>query len=416
MNNNYEKQMDFWAKNSVNELVEQYGSPLYVYNERILRARCREIKGLLPCKWFGSNYSIKANSNLELLKIIREEGLDADAMSPGEMYILMKAGFEPSQIFFIGNNVSQDEMKYAVDNGIMVSVDSLSQLETYGRLNRGGKVSIRFNPGVGAGHHEKVVTGGSKTKFGVEDSMIEEVKRIAEAYSLKIAGINQHIGSLFLDGMPYIEGVKALLRIASEFPDLEFVDLGGGFGIPYKSLHNEERLDLKGLADALKTIILDWMEDYGREVRIKVEPGRYIPAESCVLLGRVHSVKTNYGTKYIGTDIGFNVLMRPVLYNSYHEISFYRNGTLLEPGSGEKATIVGNICETGDILAKDRTVPDVKEGDVIAVLDAGAYGYSMCSNYNLRLRPAELLITAGGNTRLIRKRDGLEDLLKGFEI
>ena len=414
MDNNFEN--EFWGHCSAEKLLDEFGSPLYVYNEEILRARCREIKEFLPCKWFSPNYSIKANANLELLKIVRDEGLDADAMSPGEMYILMKAGFEASQILFIGNNVSQDEMKYAADNGIMVSIDSLSQLETFGRINRGGKVSIRFNPGVGAGHHSKVVTGGSKTKFGIEDSMIEEVKRISEAYSLRIAGVNQHIGSLFLDGKPYIEGVKALLRIASEFPDLEFVDLGGGFGIPYKRLHNEGRLDLKGLSYAIKTIILDWMEDYGREVKIKVEPGRYITAESSVLLGRVHSVKTNYQTKYIGTDIGFNVLMRPVLYDSYHEIAFYRNGALLEPDSCEKATIVGNICETGDILAKDRTVPNVKEGDVIAVLDAGAYGYSMCSNYNLRLRPAEVLITAGGNARLIRKRDTLEDLLKGFEI
>ncbi len=414
MDNNFVN--EFWGHCSSEKLLEEFGSPLYVYNEEILRARCREIKEFLPCKWFSPNYSIKANANLELLKIVRDEGLDADAMSPGEMYILMKAGFKASQILFIGNNVSQDEMKYAADNGIMVSVDSLSQLETFGRINRGGKVSIRFNPGVGAGHHEKVVTAGSKTKFGIDDSMIEDVKRISEAYSLRIAGVNQHIGSLFLDGKPYIEGVKALLRIASVFPDLEFVDLGGGFGIPYKRLHNEGRLDLKGLSDAIKTIILDWMKDYGREVKIKVEPGRYITAESSVLLGRVHSVKTNYQTKYIGTDIGFNVLMRPVLYDSYHEIAFYRNGALLEPDSCEKATIVGNICETGDILAKDRAVPNVKEGDVIAVLDAGAYGYSMCSNYNLRLRPAEVLITADGNARLIRKRDTLEDLLKGFEI
>lgn len=410
--NNQGNNEDFWSGLSPEKLVNKYGSPLYVYNENVLRARCREIKKLLPYPWFSVNYSIKANSNLELLKIVRSEGLNGDAMSPGEIFLLKKAGFLPHQILYIGNNVSADEMKYAVDNGITVSVDSLSQMETLGKINEGGKVSVRFNPGIGAGHHEKVVTAGNRTKFGVESSMVEEVKRIAKRYSMKITGINQHIGSLFLDGKPYIEGVKALLKIALEFDGLEFIDLGGGFGIPYKSMHGEGRLDMSDLSDQLKTILLEWMEDYGREVNIKVEPGRYIVAESGILLGRVHSVKNNYGTKYIGTDIGFNVLMRPVMYDSYHEITVFRDGIRVSCDEKEKVTVVGNICETGDILAKDRSLPPVKEGDILAIMDAGAYGYSMCSNYNLRLKPAEVLLTSDENERLIRRRDTLEDLVK----
>jgi diaminopimelate decarboxylase len=414
--NSQENNINFWSGSNPEKLVNKYGSPLYVYNEDMLRARCREVKNLMPYPWFSVNYSIKANSNLELLKIVRSEGLNGDAMSPGEIYLLRKAGFLPHQILYIGNNVSADEMRYAVDNGITVSVDSLSQLETLGKIDEGGKVCVRFNPGIGAGHHEKVVTAGSRTKFGIENSMIEEVKRIAKRYSLKVTGINQHIGSLFLDTKPYIEGVKALLKIASEFDGLEFVDLGGGFGIPYKNMQGEGRLDMAGLSEQLKTTLLDWMEDYGREVNIKVEPGRYLVAESGVLLGRVHSVKNNYGTKYIGTDIGFNVLMRPVLYNSYHEITLFRDGMPVYSDDKEKVTVVGNICETGDILAKDRSLPPVKEGDIIAVSDAGAYGYSMCSNYNLRLRPAEVLLESDGGERLIRRRETLEDLLVGYDI
>mgnify|MGYP000894381038 FL=1 len=410
MNNNYSNEMF-----DLQKLIEKYGSPLYIYDERTLRNRCREMKNFLKYPWFVANYSIKANSNLELLKIVRDEGLNADAMSPGEIYVLLKAGFKPSQIFYVGNNVSADEMKFAVDNGVLVSVDSLSQLETFGKINKGGRVSLRFNPGVGAGHHEKVVTAGNKTKFGIDSSYIEEVKQIAAKYSLKIVGVNQHIGSLFLDGKPYIEGVKSLLAIAEKFPDLEFVDMGGGFGIPYRKQSQEKRLDISSVSHELESILIEWMKDYGREVQIKIEPGRYIAAECGVLLGTVHSIKTNYGKRYVGTDIGFNVLMRPVMYDSYHEIEFLRNGKLLDKGKNSTATIVGNICETGDILAKDREIPDdIIEGDIMAVLDSGAYGYSMCSNYNLRLRPAEVLICQDGSDRLIRRRDTLDDLLAGY--
>ncbi len=408
---------NFWGNTSTKDLLKKYGSPLYVYNENILRDRCREIKNLIPYPWFNVNYSIKANSNLELLKIIRNEGLNVDAMSPGEIFMLLKAGFNPSDILYIGNNVSADEMIFAIEKGVTVSVDSVAQLKLFGKLNPGGSVAVRFNPGVGAGHHEKVVTAGNKTKFGVQESLVNEVKEIAKKYYLKIIGINQHVGSLFLNGTPYLEGVKSLLQIASNFDDLEFVDLGGGFGIPYKKQNGEDRLDIADLGRKLSEILNEWMNEYGREIKIKVEPGRYIVAESGVLLGSVNSVKINYGIKYIGTDIGLNVLMRPVLYDSYHEIEVYRDDSLIlkeKSEKMEKVTIVGNICESGDILAKDRELPIISEGDILAVLDAGAYGYSMCSTYNLRLRPAEILIESNGKEKLIRRRDTLEDLMLNY--
>jgi diaminopimelate decarboxylase len=408
---------NFYNKIDVQNIILKYGSPLYLYDEKTLRKSCREMKNLLKYPWFVANYSIKANSNVELLKIIRDEGLNADAMSPGEIYVLLKAGFKPSQIFYVGNNVSVDEMKYAIYNGILVSMDSISQLETYGQINRGGRVSLRFNPGVGAGHHEKVVTAGSNTKFGIDSAFVEDVKEIVRKYSLKVVGVNQHIGSLFLDGKPYIDGVKSLLSVAAKFNDLEFVDLGGGFGVPYRKRDNQNRLDLSSVSQEIEKIVVEWMKAYGREVQIKTEPGRYVVAESGVLLGKIHSVKTNYNKRYIGTDIGFNVLMRPVMYDSYHELVVFRNGKLLTGEKRSIATVVGNICETGDILAKDRELPDdLQEGDIVAVLDAGAYGYSMCSNYNLRLRPAEVLICEDGSDKLIRRRDTLEDLITGYEV
>jgi diaminopimelate decarboxylase len=300
-------------------------------------------------------------------------------------------------------------MQFAIDRDILVSCDSLSQLRQYGSLNPGGRAVVRFNPGVGAGHHEKVVTGGKNTKFGVNIELIDEVKAILQEYNLKLVGINQHIGSLFMEGTPYIEGVKSLLAIAAKFPDLEFVDMGGGFGIPYHKQEGQERLDLTETGRRLTEVIESWMDKYGRRIRIKMEPGRYVVAECGVLLGTVHSVKYNGNKKYIGTDIGFNVLIRPAMYDSHHDIEMYRNDSIIKSEKTEPVTVVGNICETGDILAKDRELPEVKEGDLIGIMDAGAYGYSMASNYNNRLRPAEVLIGLDGNPRLIRRRDTFED-------
>lgn len=413
MANFYTEQTNFYGNSTPSELLKEYGSPLYVYNEAILRQRCRDMAGLIQYAGFKSNYSIKANSNLELLKIAREEGLHADAMSPGEIHLLLTAGYKPDEILFVSNNVSSEEMQFAIDRDILVSCDSLSQLRQYGRLNPGGKAVVRFNPGVGAGHHEKVVTAGKNTKFGVNIELIDEVKAILKEYNLKLVGINQHIGSLFMEATPYIEGVKSLLGIAAQFKDLEFVDMGGGFGIPYHKQDGQERLNLEETGRKLTEVIESWMDDYGRRIRIKMEPGRYVVAESGVLLGTVHTVKNNGNKKYIGTDIGFNVLIRPAMYDSYHDIELYRNDSIIK-SEKSPATVVGNICETGDILAKDRELPDAKEGDLIGIMDAGAYGYSMSSNYNNRLRPAEILIGLDGNPRLIRRRDTFEDLMRGF--
>jgi diaminopimelate decarboxylase len=283
----------------------------------------------------------------------------------------------------------------------------------FGRINPGGRVAFRVNPGIGAGHHAKVITAGQKTKFGIEMDSIPQVKKIIKEYSLKLIGINQHIGSLFMDGVAYLKSTANILAVARQLDDLEFIDFGGGFGIPYKKQSGQSRLDLKELGGKLSEVIHSWVKEYGKKIEFKIEPGRYIVAESGILLGQVNALKTNYNIKYIGTDLGFNVLMRPVMYDSHHDIEVYRGNDT--PSSGEEqVTIVGNICETGDIIAKDRKLPEIFENDILGVLDSGAYGYSMSSNYNSRLRPAEVLIEADGNPRLIRRRDTLDDLVRNF--
>lgn len=409
MNKAVTDSVNFFQGNDPKELIEKFGSPLYVYNERILRERCRELKNLVSYPHFSVNYSTKANSNLAFLEVVQEEGLNVDAMSPGEIHVELMAGFKPEQIFYISNNVSKEEMQFAIDHNITMSVDSLSQLEQYGQLNPGGKIAARFNGGVGAGHHEKVVTAGKKTKFGINPEYIPEFKAILEKYNLTLVGINQHIGSLFMDGDKYVEGVHAILEIAKQFDNLEFIDLGGGFGMPYKKLDNQPRLDLKDLGEKLSKVMADFAKEYGKDITFKVEPGRYISAECSVLLGTVHAVKQNNVHKFAGTDIGFNVLIRPAMYDSHHDIEVYNDAD-----TTEEITVVGNICESGDILAHDRVLPTMQVGDVIGVLDAGAYGYSMASNYNNRLRPAEVMIRENGEVVLTRKRDTFEDLTRNF--
>ncbi|GHT74780.1 diaminopimelate decarboxylase [Spirochaetia bacterium] len=395
------------GREQAEELVKKYGSPLYVYDEGIIRTRCREVRALSSHPLFTPNYSAKANTNIELLKIIKSEGLHVDAMSPGEILAEEAAGFGPEEILFISNSVSVEEMQFAADRGIMISVDSLPQLEQYGRAGLPKKTAFRLNPGIGAGHSAKVITGG-RSKFGIEKKQLDGVQEIAARYGLVIAGINQHIGSLFLNSDEYLAAAEVLFETAFEFPALEFIDIGGGFGVPYRS--TERRLDMVALSRKLSQKIDDFTARYpNKNIRVMVEPGRYLVAESGILLGTVHSVKENYGETYVGADIGFNVLMRPVLYDSWHDILIFTANK-----KTQKLTITGNICESGDILARDRDLPLPYIGDIIGIENAGAYGYSMASTYNSRHRPAEILLGPDGQDRLIRRRESLTSLSSGM--
>ncbi len=414
----YTDNCNFFGKHTPRELAERFGTPLYVYNENILRQRCRELRGLSAHPGFRVNYSAKANTNLTLLSIVHDEGCVVDAMSPGELHLNRLAGFAPQDILYVCNNVSDEELRNAMDNGVLISVDSLSQIDRCGRLNPGGRIMVRFNPGIGAGHHQKVITAGKETKFGVTPDKMDDVFVLLHEHKLTLAGINQHIGSLFMEPQGYLEAAAFLLSLAEKLPDgaletLEIIDFGGGFGIPYHKYEQEARLDMAELGHNLHGLLTDWSQRTGYKGRFYVEPGRYVAAECGILLGRVHAVKNNGENRYVGTDLGFNVLVRPAMYDSFHDIEIYREGG--EPdASTEIQTIVGNICESGDILAEKRALPLMREDDVIGVLDAGAYGYVMASTYNQRLRPAEVLIDADGDARCIRRRETLDDLLAGY--
>ena len=411
----YIEESNFFKGINPEEIAKKYGTPVYVYNEENIRAHMKDVANVITKYPYRANYSMKANSNLTILKMALEEGLNADAMSEGEMRLLIKAGFPSDRIFFVPNNVDKSELQFAIDHDIMVSLDSLDQLDLFGQLNPGGKCSVRINPGVGAGHHEKVVTAGKKTKFGVAEEDVDKIFEIAKKYNLTIAEINQHVGSQYLDPEPFLQAVENFLRIAEKFDSLEYIDFGGGYGIPYHKLDDEAKFDMASFTERFTALLDAYAEKHKDNLPLfKSEPGRYCVAEGGVILGRVHATKQNAGKKYAGTDIGMNVLARPTLYDSYHEIEVLHDGKAVSRDSLEEISVSGNICESGDLLCKERPLAHIETGDLVCVLDAGAYGYSMSSSYNTRPRAAEVLITKEGTDKLIRRRETYDDLFSLF--
>lgn len=405
------------------KLLEKFGSPLYAYEKSVLEDRCNSMrkfsddlsKGLPEGISVSMHYSTKANSNPAILKAVNEAGLNVDCMSPFELEIDQQSGFTTDRMLYVCNNITAEEMNLVHEKGILICLDSISQVETWGKLFPGTDILVRINPGtIGVGHSKKVITSGKETKFGISEENLSALFYVTEKYNLHIIGTHQHLGSLFLnDKVPdYIAGVKAGLEIVRKhFRDVEIIDLGGGFGVPYKP--DENALDLSRVSSELLPVLKDFVSCYPSVREFKFEPGRYIPCESGNLLGTVTAVKYENGTYWICTDIGMNQLVRPSMYDSYHEISIIHQNPDKKRTS-EFANFCGNVCESGDILGKERlvAVPDV--GDIVVVHNAGAYGYSMASNYTGRPRPAEVMIEEDGQTHLIRKRETISFLMENI--
>ncbi len=390
------------------DIAEEWGTPVYVYDESTMRDRYSSVATAIPYPDVEILYACKANSNLQILELFQEMGAGLDAVSLGEVFLGLKAGFERDRILFTGNNVTNEEMDCVKQEGILINIDSVSQLVRYGRRYPSSPVSIRVNPGIGAGHHTHVVTGGSRSKFGIRAEKSEEVKRIAAERKLTIVGLHMHIGSGILTSRPILSGLEVLLDVARTFDDLKFIDIGGGIGIPYKQ--EERAFDIAGFGIELSAIINSWV-DANYPVTLKLELGRFLVGGAGILLTRVNTIRENGGRLLVGVDTGFNHLIRPILYAAYHEI------VVLGKSDNQVMCVVdvcGNICESGDFLAEGRCLPEVEEGDLLAITKAGAYGFSMSSNYNSRPRPAEVLVCSGKAT-LIRRREAPEDLLRGLQ-
>ena len=391
-------------------ILREYGSPLYVYEESVLRSQLRELSSGFPKELVEIHYSMKANSNPSLLRIISEEGASIDAVSEFEVRLAIESGFYPQQIIFTGNNNSFKEIEFCVGQKVSINLGSLYLLENYGQKFPNTTVSIRVNPGIGAGHHSHCITGGPNSKFGIYFDQIKKAIEIAKKFKLKINGIHSHIGTGIFSAEPMLEAMEMILNIAKEFPDLEFVDFGGGYGIPY----NPEQLplDMKDLSNKMTDRFMKFVKQYGHHLQMKIEPGRLLVGTSGILLSTVTNITDTPKYRFVGVDTGFNHLIRPTMYGSHHKIINASSNFSIK----KDVVIVGNICESGDVLSRSgekimRSIPSPKVGECLAFLDVGAYGYSMSSQYNLRPRPAEVLVN-DGQSRLIRRAECFDDLIQ----
>jgi diaminopimelate decarboxylase len=379
-------------------LAREYGTPLYVYDEDVIRSRFASLVAAIPCPRLHLHYACKANANVEILKLLRDLGSNAETVSRGEILLAFRAGFAPQQILHTCSNIHADELRFVVDSGVMVNLDSLGQMRHYGEWNPGACVSIRINGGIGAGHHPHVITGGPDSKFGIDVSQLDEARALATEYHLQIVGVHQHIGSNVLDAALLVEAMKSVLDSATTFTGLEFVDFGGGLGVAYRP--DEKPLDVQQFGAMASELFGLFCRRYGKPLSMVLEPGRYLVAEAGTLLATVTDVKRTPFHTFVGVDTGFNHLVRPAMYGSYHSIL---NASRVD-GEQEVVWVAGNLCESGDLLAKDRTITKCREGDIVAVLNVGAYGFSMSSNYNARPRPAEVMV-CGSRARVIRPRE-----------
>ena len=400
------------------ELADKFDTPLYVLAERRLRENYRRLYNALK-KHFSKvriYYSAKANTSLSVLKILENEGACLDTVSPGEVFLALKAGFKPEKVLFTGTSVRDDELKFLVDSGVTINIDSLSQLKRLLKIHVPEIISVRVNPEIGAGHHEHCITAGKDSKFGIWEEDVIKAYRMAREAGIERFGIQMHIGSGILTVEPFILAAEKLLEIARRVHEevdvnFEFIDFGGGLGVPYRP--EEKSLNLDLFAEKVLGLYVKRIEEYNLgKPWFFIEPGRYIVCDAEVLLTRVNTLKVTPFKKFIGVDAGFNTLIRPAMYGSYHPIVVANKLGMAEE---ETYDVAGPLCESGDLLAKNRRLPRICEGDLLAILNAGAYGFSMSSQYNSRPRPAEVIVK-NGEYALIRQREDFESLLIGQKV
>ena len=387
------------------DLARRYPSPVFVYSaDRIVR-QYRQLRDAFSDTRIRLNYACKALNNINILRILCREGSGIDAVSVHEVRLALKAGFDPENILFTPSGVSMEELEEAVGLGVHVTLDSLSLIEKFGKkYGSSHPVCIRINPHVMGGGHLKISTGHKGSKFGISYEQADEIVEAVQRYGIPVEGLHMHTGSDILDLDVFFASADIMFRTAVKFPDLKLLDFGSGFKVPYKP--DDYRTDIQRLGKELSGRFNDFCRRYGRDLTLVFEPGKYMVSEAGYFITRVNVVKKTPLTTFAGINSGLNHLIRPMFYDAYHHIVNISN-----PEGPEKPfSVVGYICET-DTFAWERPLPEVREGDYLVFLNAGAYCFTMSSNYNARPRPAEVLIR-DGKDMLIREEETFEDLLR----
>ncbi len=387
------------------KLAEEFGTPLYVYDaEKIQKQYNRLTAAFSKVERLRINYAVKALSNVAILQLLRSIGSNIDTVSIQEVKLGLFAGFEPQQIIYTPNGVSFEEIEEVAAMGVQINIDNLSVLEHFGAKHPTVPVCIRINPHVMAGGNSNISVGHIDSKFGISIHQMPHILRIVENTKMHINGIHMHTGSDILDIEVFLYAAEILFDAAKNFKTLDFIDFGSGFKVPYKK--DDIETDIEELGKKLTKRFNAFEKEYGRELTLAFEPGKFIVSEAGFFLAKVNVVKQTTSTVFAGIDSGFNHLIRPMLYGSQHYIENISN----PKGKERFYTVVGYICET-DTFANNRRIAEINEGDVLCFRNAGAYCFSMSSNYNSRFKPAEVL-WMNGKGILIRERETFDDLLK----
>lgn len=387
------------------DIAEEFGTPVYVYHGEKIIAQFERLKNAFGGTQVKIKYACKSLNNINILKLLKKAGSGLDAVSIQEVWLGLKAGFKPEEILFTPNCVSIDEIKMGVAEGVQINIDNISILEQFGHeYGNTVPVCIRLNPHIMAGGNTKISTGHIDSKFGISIYQLRHVLRVVKSNNIRVNGLHMHTGSDILDPGVFLQGADILFECAKDFPDLEFIDFGSGFKVAYKE--GDITTNVEELGKAISSSFNQFCKEYGRNLELWFEPGKFLVSEAGYFLVKTNVIKQTTATVFVGVDSGQNHLIRPMFYDAYHHIVNISNPS----GVNRVYTVVGYICET-DTFGWDRKLNEVREGDVLCFKNAGAYGFTMSSNYNARYRPAEVLIYQG-KPHLIRKRETMDDILK----
>ena len=393
------------SKKTLLNIAGKFGSPVYVYHAEKITEQYHKLTHAFK----GSNakffYACKALTNINILKLVKEMGASLDCVSINEVMLGIKAGFAPYDILFTPNCVDFEEIEQGKNIGVNINIDNISVLEQFGnKYGNSYPVCIRLNPHIMAGGNYKISTGHIDSKFGISIHQLRHIERIVASTKLHVTGLHMHTGSEIKDVNVFLEGLEVMFDLARHFKELKFIDLGSGFKVPYRP--GEPETDVNKLGEKVSEAFKKFQKETGKKLQVWFEPGKNLVSEAGYFVVKANVIKQTTATVFVGVNSGFNHLIRPMFYESYHQIENISN-----PKGPERIyTVVGNICET-DTFAWDRKLNEVREGDLLVFYNAGAYGFEMSSNFNSRLKPAEVLVK-DGKTHLIRRRDEFEDLLK----